>query len=249
MENRRLAALARGAAAVWTTPYLWAKNSRSRGVQYLLTFRPFATLPATIQQAYLAGKLHLLPCPASLLFWGVPGNLHLQHELPFAAQVPLAAHRSSAAKTCTGLRVPQSGWLHEPRPDEPQPDDPHLALHNTYLRTHRWAKLHRHEDELAVLTDKAKQHEDKLLHVLFSTDEDDLGLYGKPMARNVQLWTQRLSPAAGWPRASREEIAARPSDVVRGRAVRLSLPVSAMRVGMHEVYWHRPLVAYLDHAD
>ena len=39
------------------------------------------------------------------------------------------------------------------------------------------------QDELALL-DK----EDKLLHVLFSSIPDDLGLYDKPMARNAQIW-------------------------------------------------------------
>ncbi len=193
----------------WTKPYLWAKNQPVGAVRFLLTFRTFATLPASIQQAYLEGQLHLLPCPASLLFWGVPGNLRLQHELPFAAQVPLL-HVLKRREEIHGLRIPQAGWLHEPHPDEPHPDDPSLALKNTYLRTHRWAKLHRHEDELSVLTKKDKQHrEDKLVHVLFSTDEDDLGLYGKPMARNVQLWTKDYHLLLDGPQAARAQSCAR----------------------------------------
>ena len=46
--------------------------------------------------------------------------------------------------------------------------DPNLAIKNTYQRTHRWDRVHRHEDVLEVL-DK----EDKLAHVLFSTRADE----------------------------------------------------------------------------
>ncbi|HEY7157153.1 MAG TPA: M28 family peptidase [Gemmataceae bacterium] len=232
----------------WTTHYLWTKKQSVRNIRFLLTFLPFAALPESIQQAYLSEQLHLLPCPASLLFWGMADNSHLQHEWPFAAQMPLL-HVLPRREDMHGLRVPQSGWLHEPHPDEPVPDDPHLALRNTYLRTHRWAKLHRHEDELAVLADKKKKgREDKLLHVLFSTDGDDLGLYGKPMARNVQMWTKDHHLLLDGPRAGRDEILRVAQHVRDGGLFGYRFHFPPMRLGRHEVYWHRPLVAYLDHA-
>src|SRR5439155_10921593 len=56
----------------WTTPFQWEPRQSLRGVLYLLTFRPFAKLPSAVQKAYLAGELHLLPFPGSLVFWGVP---------------------------------------------------------------------------------------------------------------------------------------------------------------------------------
>ncbi len=175
----------------WTQPYLWAKNQSLRSVRFLLTFRPFAMLPTNIQEAYLSERLHLLPCPSSMLFWGSPGVMRLQHEWDFATQVSLL-NILPRRENIHGLRIPQAGWLHEPHPDEPVPDDPQLPVKNHYKRTHRWAKVHRHEDELAVSSTSGKKngHEDKLVHVLFSTAEDDLGLYGKPMARNIQLWTK-----------------------------------------------------------
>lgn len=231
----------------WAKPYLWAKNQPLRSVRFLLTFRPFATLPDNIQQAYLSEQLNLLPCPASLLFWGVPGSQLLQHEFPFAAQIPLL-NVLSRREEVHGLRVPQSGWMHEPHPDVPEPDDPQLALKNTYLRTHRWAKLHRHEDELSVLEDKKrKRREDKLVHVLFSTEEDDLGLYGKPMARNVQLWTRDHHLLLDGPHASREEIREAQKRVTEGGLFGYRFQFPPLRVGRHEIYWHRPLAAYLDH--
>jgi hypothetical protein len=232
----------------WTKPYLLAANQPLSAVRFLLTFRPFATLPENVQRTYLSEKLHLLPCPASLLFWGVPGCLRLQHEFPFAAHFPLL-NVLSRREDIHGLRVPQSGWLHEPHPDEPHPDDPQLAVRNTYLRTHRWAKIHRHEDELLALTDAAKRgREDKLLHVLFSTAGDDLGLYGKPMARNVQLWTRDDHLLLDGPRAGRDEIVSVSERVRAGGLFGYRFFFPPLRVGPHEVYWHRPLVAYLDHA-
>src|SRR5262249_62131523 len=82
-----------------------------------------------------------------------------------------------------GLRVPQSGWLHEPRGGV-EANGRHGPVRNTFKRTHRWARVLRDQDELALM-----EREDKLLHVLFSTIPDDLGLYDKPLARHVQLWT------------------------------------------------------------
>src|SRR5262249_9396961 len=52
----------------WTAPYLWTGRQTLRGVKYLLTFLPFGQLPKAVQQAYLAGELHLLPFPGSLFF-------------------------------------------------------------------------------------------------------------------------------------------------------------------------------------
>ncbi|HEY7330134.1 MAG TPA: M28 family peptidase [Gemmataceae bacterium] len=231
----------------WTKPYLWASNQSLRSVRFLLTFRPFATLPNNVQRAYLSEQLHLLPCPASLLFWQVPGTQRLQHDFPFAAQIPLLSLLPRREQVL-GLRIPQSGWLHEPHPDEPPPDDPQLALRNTYLRTHRWAKVHRHEDELSVLEDKKKlAREEKLVHVLFSTEEDDLGLYGKPMARNAQLWTRDHHLLLDGPRAAREDMRKAEKRVLEGGLFGYRFQFPPLRIGKHEIYWHRPLVAYLDH--
>jgi hypothetical protein len=228
-----------GPLPAWTAPYLWSKGQSARGVRYLLTFRPFAALPPGVRRAYLDGQLHLLPCPASLLFWGVPVYQRLQQDLPFAWQIPLL-HLLPRHEAVQGLRIPQSGWMHEPHPDHPLPDEPQLPLHNTYRRTHRWAKLHRHEDELAV-----SGKEDKLAHVLFSTAANDLGLYGKPMARNVQLWDHHFALLLDGPNASAEAIRHAAHRVAEGGLFGYRFQFPAVRVGLHEVYWHRPLVAYL----
>ncbi|HEY8712214.1 MAG TPA: hypothetical protein VIM68_05040, partial [Thermoanaerobaculia bacterium] len=50
--------------------------------KHLVTFTPFAQLPKRTQDAYLAGDLHLIPFPGSLLFRHAPGYQKLQKQLP-----------------------------------------------------------------------------------------------------------------------------------------------------------------------
>ena len=201
-------------------------EKRLRGVRYLLTFRPFGSLPQAVRRAYLAGELHLLPFP------GQPGVLGCAAVLAIAAtNCPWPCRFrcctcSRGTSSRYSLRVPQSGWMHEPHPDHPEPDPDRLPLRNTYRRTHRWARLHRHEDELAVA-----DGEDRVAHVLFSTAADDVGLYGKPMARNAQIWTHDFRLLLDGPRADGEALGAGRRGVARGRTIRLplSLPGDAGR--------------------
>src|SRR5262249_44558832 len=105
--------------------------------------------------------------------------------------------------------------------------------------SHRWERLHRHEDELAV-----GANEDKLAHVLFSTEEKEMGLYGKPMARNVQIWDSHYQLLLDGPRAARHDIRRAAQRLAEGGLSGYRFPFPALRVGRHEIYWHRPLVAY-----
>ncbi len=223
----------------WTEPFLWSPGRTLKGVKYLLTFRPFASLPRPVQRAYRTGDLHLLPFPGSLCFWGAPPYLGMQRELPFAVQIPLL-HSIERHEAPHGIRVPQSGWMHEPHPDLPEPASERGPFRNTFRRTHRWAKVHRHEDELAVT-----EHEDKMAHVLFSTAPDDLGLYGKPMARNAQIWTPDFRLLLDGPRADRKKLQSAARQVAAGGSFGYRFLYPAMRVGAYEVYWQRPLVGYM----
>lgn len=223
----------------WADRYLLAEKGRLGKTRYLLTFRPFGALPKAVQRAYLAGDLCLLPFPGSLVFWGARPTLQLQRQLPLALQVPLL-HSFVRSENPFGLRVPQAGWMHEPHFGHPEPDDRHGPLRNKFRRTHRWERVHRHEDELAVA-----DGEDHVAHVLFSTASEDLGLYDKPMARNAQIWTRDMRLLLDGPRADEKSLA-RAAEALRGGGqfgYRFVYP--AMRVGRHEVYWHRPLVAYV----
>ncbi|MFL5244018.1 MAG: hypothetical protein ACJ8FY_18095 [Gemmataceae bacterium] len=222
----------------WAGSLVWKETDPVDGVKYLLTFRPFNTLPESVQKAYLGGQLNLLPFPGSLLGWGIKPYHEMSKELPLAVQVPLQQF-VARHEAWPGMRVPQSGWLHEPRSGKPEPDSHRGPLRNTYKRTHRWARVHRDEDELSVVA-----QEDKLAHVLFSTDPHDLGLYGKPMARNAQIWTSDFQPLLDGPNGGPEEIARAGHALKQGGLFGYRFQFPAMRVGQHEIYWHRPLVAY-----
>jgi Peptidase family M28 len=223
----------------WTEELLLKSTAGLRSVRYLLTFRPFGQLPPAVRRAYLKGELHLLPCPMSLVFWGTPVYRNLYRELPLALQVPLmnliGRHEGPFA-----LRVPQSGWMHEPKPGHEEHNVHHLGpVHNTFKRTHRWGKVLRSENELDLIT-----KEDKLAHVLFSANPEDLGLYGKPMARNAQLWSHDFHRLLDGPHATPDDIKRAIHAVAQGGSFGYRFEYPAMRVGRHEVYWHRPLVAY-----
>jgi hypothetical protein len=228
-----------GPLPAWTEPYLWKPGQALKSVKYLLTFQAFDRLPVEVRQAYAAGELHLIPFPGSLVFWGPERYHELQRELPLAVQVPLL-HSVPRHEGPSCLRVPQSGVLHEQRPGGPAPSPRHGPTRNTYKRTHRWAKVHRDEDELAV-----EAREERLVHVLFSTDPDDMGLYGKPMARNVQIWSHDYRLLLDGPAAEPPAIKQAEHAVCQGGTFGYRFQFPAMRVGLHEVYWHRPLAAYL----
>ena len=222
----------------WVNDLQWSQEQSLRGVRWLLTFEPFTRLPAGVQRAYLAGDLHLLPFPGSLLFWGCCNYRSLAGELPLGVQIPLL-HLIERHEGPRGIRIPQSGWMHEPREGQPAPNR-HGPLRNHFQRTHRWERIHRHEDALAV-----SKSEDKVAHVLFSAEADDVGLYGKPMARNSQIWTHDDHALLDGPRATRAQLQHAAEHVREGGLFGYRFLYPAMRVGRHEVYWHRPLVAYL----
>jgi hypothetical protein len=226
----------------WTEAFLYRDGEPPRGVRYLITFRPFGRLPAPVRKGYLGGRLALLPFPGSLVFWGVERARRLHQELPLALQIPLLAN-VNRHEYPIGIRVPQAGVLYQPNADRPEYEDSAGHLRDTYLRTNRWDKILRDQDDLAQA-----RKESPLITVLFSTGADDLGLYGKPMARNVQMWTEEADLLLDGPNASAADINRALRTVKAGGVFGYRFLFPAMRVGRHEVYWHRPLVAYRDAA-
>jgi hypothetical protein len=207
-------------------------------VRYLLTFRPFAVLPEAVRRSYLGGALHILPFPGSLTFWGMPTFLHLAETLPSAMQLPLL--RLTRRHRGPGIRIPQSGWLHEGGARGIERDLHEAYLAEAFTRTHRWDRVQRHEDELAVLA-----REDKVARVLFSTDLGAMGLYDKPMARNAQLWTNDFRAVLDGPRATPDAIERAREEVLAGGTFGYRFVYPAMRVGGWQVTWHRPLAAFV----
>ena len=221
-------------------PLIWDENKSFNDVRYLLTFRPFSLLPDIIRQRYLTGRLVILPFPGSLVFWGMKNFANLQKEMPFAMQLPLqrltARHGGPH-----GIRIPQSGRFHESGSNFKKPDVPENLLLNTYKRTSRWDRVHRHENEIVV-----SSINDTIARVLFSTNLDVIGLYGKPLAKNCQLWTRDYRMLLDGPKAGREELEKAAETVAQGGTFRYRFLFPAMQVGLNEIYWQRPLVAHYD---
>jgi hypothetical protein len=219
-------------------PFLWSKDTPIENTRYMLTFAPFSLLPEDIRQRYLSGRLVLLPFPGSLAFWGMANYIRLQEQLPLAMQLPLqrlvARHGGPE-----GIRVPQSGWFHESGTDLKLPEVHERFLLNTYRRTSRWDRAQRYENEVVLST-----IEDTIGRILFNTELDILGLYGKPMARNSQVWTADSQLLLNGPAAAREDLEKAADVVARGGTFRYRFQFPPMQVGLYQVYWQRPLVAY-----
>ena len=222
----------------WAEPFRLSDRQSIDKVKYILTFRPFGSLPAAVRNAYLNGKLCLLPFPGSLVFWGVATYHQLFNELEHALQIPLLLN-VTRHRMPSGVRVSQSGFLHEPSARSPDSHSHSGLVRNTYKRTHRWDRILRDQDELALIG-----KEDKMAHVLFSTIPDDVSLYDKPMARNVQLWTEDGHLLLDGPRANPAQLKHAMQTVQAGGLFGYRFLFPAMHVAQHEVYWHRPLVAY-----
>ena len=221
----------------WTRPFVIEDNSSVEHVRFLLTFRPFSELPTSVQKKYLAGELALLPSPFSLVFWGMLPYRQLQAQLSFGVQpalLPLLARHEGP-----GIRIPQAGWLHEPRRDGQTAEIQEELLLNLYKRTHRWDRIRRDDDAVAHST-----HVSKMTDALFSTELNDLELYGKPMARNSQIWTEDAQLLLDGPHATRQDIDRAAAVLLAGGLFQYRFQFPAMRVGRHEVYWQRPLVGY-----
>jgi hypothetical protein len=223
----------------WTKEFLVSDTSEWDVVKYLLTFRPFAHLPEKVKEYYLKGKLSLLPFPGSLVFWGMPNYLLLKKDLHTAGQIPLL-NIVARNRGIGGLRVPQSGWLHEPHINNVKHEMNDELIQNTFHRTHRWQKIHRYQDELNQVAQKIK-----IAKALFSTDPDAMGLYDKPLARNSHLWTHDFRILLNGPKANHRKIQESEKVILQGGLFGYRFLYPPMRVGYHDIYWHRPLVAYV----
>jgi hypothetical protein len=207
-------------------------------VRTVFTFQPFAHLPPAVTRAFLERKVKLLPSPGSLAFFEHAGYASLARSLPRAKQIPLL-HLFPRVEGGYAMRIPQSGWLDEHDAGHDGFSGGHRVV-SSIVRTHRWQRVERDEP---TATDCA--FADKVSVALFSTAPDDVGLYGKPMARNAQVWTDEYALVLDGPRAERNAIekAARSLHAEKRFGYRFYYP--PMRAGGRELFWHLPLVARL----
>jgi hypothetical protein len=222
----------------WTRQYIMEEDSSPDEVRYLLSFRPFGSLPPEIKRRYLSGKLSIIPFPGSLVFWGMPGYIKLKKELPVTGQIPLL-NLVKHNRGLGGLKVIQSGWIHEPRPGKEHKVNEAL-MNNIIHRTHRWQKLHKYDDELNETPSVVK-----LVNILFSTEPATIGLYDKPLARNSQIWDHEFHLVLDGPVADRKQILDAERIILDGGLFGYRIFYPPMKVGIHDIYWHRPLIAFL----
>lgn len=223
----------------WTLPFITDDSSDYDKVKYLLSFRPFSSLPDSVRNLYLAGKLSLLPFPGSLVFWGMKNYILLQKQLPVAGQIPVL-NLVGRSIGLSGLRVAQTGWLHEPRADGTIHEVNEALVAGSFHRTHRWERLHRYQDELNEVVEKVR-----IAKALFSTDPDAIGLYDKPLARNSHIWNHKFELLLDGPKADKKKIYEAEKIMLEGGLFGYRFFYPPMRVGVHDVYLHRPLVAYV----
>jgi hypothetical protein len=222
----------------FTRSLLLEEKAPLDAVRALVTHLPFAQLPERVRQAYLTQKLLLAPSPAGQVFFAHPRYAELSRTLPHAMQIPLL-HLFPRVQGGYAIRIPQSGWL-----------DEHEAGHEGYagghrivssiVRTHRWEKVERDQGVGGDMS-----YADHVTTALFSTDPDDVGLYGKPMARNAQIWSEGYGLILDGPRADKAQLQRAAHTLREGGRFGYRLFYPPMRGGVRELFWHLPLVARL----
>ncbi len=224
----------------WTHDFLMNDESDFREIRFLLTFHPFTRLQPEVKKRYLEGNLHLLPCPVSMIPYGSSAYIKMKEQLPMAMQLPvlrlIRRHEGN-----TGIRIPQSAWMYENSLTGEASRVAGNLLLNDYQRTSRWDRVHRYEDAIA---------KSQIIHpvakTLFSTDLEYMGLYNKPMARNCQLWNEQLELILNGPDSGKKEINKAALTVVKGGSFRYRFLFPPMQAGLHEVFWHRPLIGFIE---
>jgi len=88
---------------------------------------------------------------------------------------------------------------------------------------------------------------DPVIDTLFGTSLRALDLYNKPMARNSQIFNESLELILDGPAADRKKIGQALLEIMQGGNFRYRFYFPPMRAGMHELIWHRPLLACISH--
>ena len=170
-----------------------------RGVKYLLTFRPFRDLPAAVRRKYLAGDLNLLPFPGSLLFWGI-------ESYAASGRADAAGRADSAAAPVRTARMARAGFACRNRAGSrsrapPVPSGRACTSAICCLFAIPTSGPFAAPAPIASTIASWPPTNIGWPTSLFSTKPQDIGLYHKPMARNVQLWSHEFRPLLDGPTA------------------------------------------------
>ena len=207
----RLATLEGRSTARLDRALLWQPDGKLTGVKYLLTFEPLGQVARGGAQGLSGRQAAPVAVSRQPAVLGQPGLSQTGRGVALGRADSAVAFDRAARKpdrhsrAAVGLAARTQGRRRRRSKDVRGP------VRNTFLRTNRWGRVHRYEDEL-----KVTGQEDRVAHVLFSTAADDVGLYGKPMARNAQVWTRDFELLLDGPRATSRELAAAAEKVAAG---------------------------------
>jgi hypothetical protein len=220
-------------------PFVMSEKASLANIKIILTFRPFKYFPQTLKEVYLSGKISVVPFPGSLIFFGHTGYRALSKELDSAMQIPFLHLLPGARASNDGIRIPQSGWLDEPRKSSTEAEATeykHGPVVSKIKRTSRFDRFARDEDETLFI-----EYADKVSEALFNSSPENIGLYGKPMAKNIQIWTHDYRLLLDGAREGREKTEEAARAIKSGGHFGYRFYFPPMRAGGYEIVWHRPI--------
>jgi hypothetical protein len=199
----------------------------------LLTFLPTESWPESWKTDFESGKLVVLPHPSTLSPWRSELASRLRRAQDDGGQIPLA-EIFSRSPAIPGLRVPKSGALEVTESDRAG-----------RRKAGRFSRLSH------ALWGETEEQPVSLFRLVFDPSPEVTELYGKPVARNTQVWgisgenfgrfllDGPRADKKAIDRARRQLLAAPSSDRF---AYREKFP--PLEMAGHSVVWHRPLAAW-----
>lgn len=209
--------------------------------RFLVTFQPYSLWPASLKKAFAEKRLDVIPHPSTLIFSRVPlfETLAQKSRDEEARQIPLLVEFSQFAQHLNGQGL--------------------YALHvlDVSRRRHRFSKSRENDivvrSALGVELDARESAKNSIgpFSEIFVPSPEVVGLYSKPIARNVQLWGVSGALWGEWlldgPFSNADAIQAamkRISDNPRSR-VHFRNYFPPMQINGFSARWYRPLVAWL----
>lgn len=209
---------------------LLLKPGKEGEVKHLFTFQPYLAWDPSLKNAFADGKISVVPHPMTLVFAGSSLGKQLSQTNPEGAELALAEEFSQFPSN-------HGAQVLKVRP---------LTSDETWHRLrHRFSKEKR-KDANGEDTNSVKLSPFQLI---FDALPEVVGLYGKPVARNTQVWGIGGTKKGQWilngPQADKERIQkAREIVDEDKRGFHSRDYFEPMRVNGHELRWYRPLVAW-----
>ncbi len=195
--------------------------------KYLVTFLPYSEWPESMKRAYREDRLNPIPHPSTLIFSEAPlFNKMVSEE---ARQLPLAIEFSQFSQSL--VRMGFYG----------------LRALDVSRRRHRFSKSDNNSMGNSTIGDNGTDP----LDLIFRAIPSVMGIYGKPIGRNVQMWGVSGPLKGEWlldgPAANHDVLKQAENKILEdGGASRVHyrnyFPVA--QINGFDLRWYRPLVAW-----